>query len=87
MKNHARPEECMTERYAVEECSRHCSVYTKEAAEMGVRHTRKEDFEFGIATEGRPISTSKLRIMTPEMLDNAHCYVLLNTAEVESYLA
>ncbi|CAL2229262.1 unnamed protein product [Prunus armeniaca] len=52
VKNRARLEGCMTVRYAAEECSRHCSGYMKDVAEMGVRHTRNEDFEYGIATEG-----------------------------------
>lgn len=82
LKNRARPEGCMTKLYAVEECSRHCSGYMKKVAEMGVWHTQNEDFEFGIAPKGRPISATKLRIMTPEMLDIAHRYVLLNTTEV-----
>ncbi|CAL9013230.1 unnamed protein product, partial [Prunus brigantina] len=45
VKNRSKPEGCIAEKYLAEECSRFCSGYMKQAAEIGVQHSRNEDLE------------------------------------------
>lgn len=45
VKNHARPEGCIAERYLAEECMKYCSEYIKEANQISNRNIRNEDFE------------------------------------------
>lgn len=84
--NRARPEGCIAERYLADECLMFCSGYVKQAVEIGVRHTRNEDFENETILEGRPISGGKDIRVPNDMLEIAHRYVLLNSAEVEPYI-
>lgn len=86
VKNRSKPEGCIAEKYLAEECSRFCSGYMKQAAEIGVIHNRNEDFENKTIQEGRPISSGKSKTMTSDMLEIAHRTVLLNSAEVEPYI-
>lgn len=85
VRNRARPEGCIAECYLAEERMLFCSGYIKQAAEMGVRHTRNEDFEDEIIV-GHPISEGKDIILHDDMLQAAHRYMLFNTTEVEPYL-
>ncbi|XP_022883541.1 uncharacterized protein LOC111400360 [Olea europaea var. sylvestris] len=68
VRNCSRPEDCIAEHYLADECMHFCSVYMKQAAEVGVRHTRNEDFENETIIDGRPISEGKSKILSPEML-------------------
>ena len=84
--NRARPEGCIAERYLTSECLKFCSGYMKQAAEIGARHNRNEDFENETILEGRPISGGKDIRVPDDMLEIAHRYVILNSAEVEPYI-
>jgi len=84
--NCARLEGCMAERYLAEECALLCSKYIKQAADIGSRNARNEEFENGLLLEGRPISQGKRIILTNEMLQVAHRQVLFNMAEVQPYI-
>ena len=84
--NCARPEECIAECYLTSECLKFCSGYMKQAAEIGARHTRNEDFENETILEGYPISGGKDIRVPDDILEIAHLYVILNSAEVEPYI-
>ena len=84
--NHAQPEGCIAERYLTLECLKFCNGYMKQAAKIGAQHTRNEDFENETILEGRPISGGKDIRVPDDMLEIAHRYVILNSAEVEPYI-
>ncbi|XP_022850555.1 uncharacterized protein LOC111372431 [Olea europaea var. sylvestris] len=86
VKNRSRPEGCIAERYLADECMHFCSGYMTQAAEVGVRHNRNEDFENGTTIVGCTISKGKSKILSQEMLEVAHRYVLFNSAAVEPYI-
>jgi hypothetical protein len=86
VRNRSRPEGCIAERYLADECMHFCSGYMKQAAEVGVRHTRNEDFENETIIDGRPISKGKSKTLSQEMLEVAHRYVLYNSVDVEPYI-
>ncbi|VVA32224.1 PREDICTED: transposase [Prunus dulcis] len=56
--------------------------YIKQAADIGSRNARNEEFENGLLLEGRPISQGKRIILTNEMLQVAHRQVLFSMAEM-----
>ncbi|KAI5337982.1 hypothetical protein L3X38_017253 [Prunus dulcis] len=58
------------------------SKYIKQAADIGSRNARNEEFENGLLLEGRPISQGKRIILTNEMLQVAHRQVLFSMAEM-----
>ena len=58
----------------------------KQAAEIGAQHTRNEDFENETLLERSPISGEKDIQVPDDMLEIAHHYVILNSAEVEPYI-
>jgi hypothetical protein len=84
--NRTRPKGCIAERYLTSECLKFCSGYMKQAADIGARHTRNEDLENETILEGRPISGGKDIRVPDDMLEIAHRYVILNSAEVEPYI-
>ncbi|KAK9289285.1 hypothetical protein L1049_017761 [Liquidambar formosana] len=86
VRNRARPEGCIAERYIDEECMKFCSGYVKNAAEIGVRHTRNEDFENETILEGRPILGGKPKQLPNDLLQIAHLFVLFNSVEVEPFI-
>lgn len=86
VKNRARPEGCIVQRYLSEECTLFCSKYIKQASEVGARHARNEEFVSDLLLEGRPISEGKLIILNDEMLEIAHRYILLNSSVVGPYI-
>ncbi|XP_059645166.1 uncharacterized protein LOC132286796 isoform X2 [Cornus florida] len=83
VRNRARPEGCIAEGYLVDECVQFCSEHIKQASKIGMRHSQNEDFEGETTVDGRPISKGILKIMSNDMLQIAHRYVLFNNAEVE----
>lgn len=82
VKNQARPEGCIAERFSADECMKYCAGYIKDALEIGQRKKRNEVEQ----SEGRPISKGKPMVVTKEVIDAAHRYVLFNTEEVEPYI-
>lgn len=86
VRNRARPEGCIAECYLAEECTRFCSEYTKQAAEIGERVGRNQDIACDEPIEGRPISAGKAIDLDNETINIAHRYVLFNTDEVQPYI-
>ncbi|XP_059624867.1 uncharacterized protein LOC132268136 isoform X2 [Cornus florida] len=86
VRNKVRAEGCIAEGYLAKECVRFCSEHIKQASEIGVRHSQNEDFEGETTVDGRPISKGIPKMMSNDMLEIAHRYVLFNYAEVEPYI-
>lgn len=86
VKNQARPEGCIAERYVAEECMKYCSGYIKDALQIGERKNRNEVEQNDFILEGRPISKGKPTTVDEEVINAAHRYVLFNTEEVEPYI-
>lgn len=87
VKNHARPEGCIAERYSAEECVRFCSGYMEKAGIIGIRHDRNEDLpDERILFGGRPFTAGVPIILSEAQLHSAHHYVLHNCAEVLPYI-
>ncbi|KAH9803018.1 hypothetical protein KPL71_001620 [Citrus sinensis] len=82
VKNRARPEGCIAERYIAEEYASVCSKYIKQAAEIGTQHGRNEESENDLLLGGRPISRGKSVSLSDEMLHIAHRYILFNSSEI-----
>ncbi|XP_059671162.1 uncharacterized protein LOC132316707 [Cornus florida] len=85
VRNRARPEGYIAEGYLADECVKFCSEHIKQASKIGERHSRNEDFEGETTIDGRPILKGILKVMSNDMLQIAHRYVLFNNAEVEPY--
>ena len=86
VKNQARPEGCIVERYSADECMKYCAGYINGALVIGQRKNRNEVEQSDSVLEGRPISKGKPMVVTKEVIDVAHRYVLFNTEEVEPYI-
>ena len=86
VRNYARPEGCIAERYLSEECLRYCSKYMKQAENVGSRHIRNEDYQDETCLEGHPLSKGVPITISPTMLSIAHRYILFNSSEVEPYI-
>ncbi|XP_028102256.1 uncharacterized protein LOC114301506 [Camellia sinensis] len=86
VRNRARPKGCIAECYIAEECMQFCSGYMKQAAEIGARHNRNKEFENETILEGRPITLGNSIMIPDDMLQIAHCCVLINSSEVQPYL-
>ena len=85
-RNRARPEGCIGECYIAEECMQFCSGYMKQVAKIGARHNCNEEFENETILEGCPITLGNLIMILDDMLQIAHCCVLINSSEVQPYL-
>lgn len=72
VKNRARPEGCIAERYIVEEYALLCIKYIKKADDIGSRHARNEDVQSNLLLEGRPISKGLPIDLPYELLEVAH---------------
>ena len=86
VKNQARPEGCIAERYSAEECIKYCARYIEDGYEFGGRKNRNEVQQTDSILDGRPISKGKPMLLSEEVIDAAHRYVLFNTDEVEPYI-
>lgn len=86
VKNQARAEGCIAERYSSEECMKYCAEYIKDGLEIGKRRNRNEVQQSDSILEGRPISKGKPMVVTKDVINAAHRYVLFNTEEVEPYI-
>lgn len=85
VKNPARPEGCIAERYITEEFMRYCSGYLEQAAEIGIRHSGNEAFQTDSPHIGRLVNKRTHVTLSNEMLKSTHRYVLFNTKKVEDY--
>lgn len=86
VRNRARAEGCIAERYLAEEYAMFCGKYVKKAAQIGSKHGRNEEFENKFLLEGHPISGGKLITLSDEMLKIAHRCILFNSSEVQPYI-
>ncbi|KAK9071565.1 hypothetical protein SSX86_007993 [Deinandra increscens subsp. villosa] len=82
VRNHHRPEACIAECYVAEEALKFCSNYFKNMTSIGNPHERVDE---RIRT-GKPLSRATIDFVEPKLLDQAHLYVLRNTAVVEPYI-
>ncbi|KAK9073876.1 hypothetical protein SSX86_006470 [Deinandra increscens subsp. villosa] len=81
VRNHYRPEGCIAECYVAEEALEFCSAYLRNGNSIGNPHDRVDE---RIRT-GKPLSRATSDVVETKLLDEAHLYVLRNTAIVESY--
>ena len=86
VRNRARPEGCIAERYIAEEYTFFCSNYIKQASDIGTRHDRNQELEDDTLFGGRPISAGKPIILTSDMLQIAQRYILFNFSEIQPYV-
>ncbi|KAK9070469.1 hypothetical protein SSX86_010871 [Deinandra increscens subsp. villosa] len=81
VRNHHRPEGCIAECYVAEEALEFCSAYLENGNSIGNPHERVDE---RIRT-GKPLSGATIDVVDTKLLDEAHLYVLRNTAVVEAY--
>ncbi|XP_062086479.1 uncharacterized protein LOC133792587 [Humulus lupulus] len=86
VRNRARPEGCIAECYIADECVSFCNEFTDHSIELNTKEGRNEEWSNDVILEGRPISRRKEIILTDELLEIAHRYILLNTSVVEPFL-
>ncbi|XP_062119156.1 uncharacterized protein LOC133832894 [Humulus lupulus] len=86
VRNRARPEGCIAECYLADECVSVCNEFTDHSIELNTKEGRNEEWSNDVILEGRPISRRKEIILTDELLEIAHRYILLNTSVVEPFL-
>ncbi|KAE8661113.1 hypothetical protein F3Y22_tig00116939pilonHSYRG00277 [Hibiscus syriacus] len=82
VRNHHRPEGCIAKCYVAEEALEFCSDYLKNMKSIGNPHERADE---RIRT-GKPLSRGTVEVVDAKLLDEAHLYVLRNTADVEPYI-
>ncbi|KAL5787346.1 hypothetical protein ACOSP7_004295 [Xanthoceras sorbifolium] len=63
-----------------------CSKYFKQASEVGIRYGRNQEMENDLILGGRPIFAGKSIILSDELLQIAHHYLLFNSSEVQPYV-
>jgi hypothetical protein len=81
VKNRSRPEGCMVERYLVEEAIEFCTEYLSNVDSIGLPkscHTGR--------IEGEGLFKSEIITIQTKEWQQAHLYVLHNTAEIEPYV-
>ncbi|XP_062080718.1 uncharacterized protein LOC133785506 [Humulus lupulus] len=86
VRNRARPEGCIAECYLADECVSFCNEFTDHSIELNTKEGRNEEWSNDVILEGRPISRRKEIILTDELLEIAHRYIMLNTSVVEPFL-
>ncbi|KAK3221468.1 hypothetical protein Dsin_008493 [Dipteronia sinensis] len=62
------------------------SKYIKQASEVGIQYGRNRELDNDLLFGGRPISVGKSIILSDEMLQIAHRYILFNSSEVQPYV-
>ena len=80
--NHHRPEGCIAECYVAVEALEFCSDYLKNKKLIGNPHERVDER----IRSGKPLSKATIDVVDAQLLDQAHLYVLRNTAVVEPYI-
>lgn len=85
VRNRARPEGCIAECYLAEECISFCNSFIDHPIQVdSLGHNQNVTNEGN--TEGRPLGSGTSIMLSDEMLECAHRYVLFNTAIVEPFL-
>lgn len=82
VRNHYRPEGCMAECYVAEEALEFCSDSLENMKSIGNPHDRADERN----RTGKPLSQATICVVNSKLLDQAHLYVLGNTADVEPYI-
>ena len=82
VRNHHRPEGCIAECYVAEEALEFCSDYLKNRKSIGKPHEHVDER----IRSGKPLSKATIDAVDAQLLDQAHLYVLRNTAVVEPYI-
>ena len=87
VKNFARPEACMADRYLAGECLAFCVEFLQKSVPVEEAITRNDDVE---ATQnvldGRPLQKATEVTLTDKERDIAHRYILMNTAVLDPYV-
>ncbi|XP_062075063.1 uncharacterized protein LOC133779079 [Humulus lupulus] len=86
VRNRARPKGCIAECYLADECVSFCNEFIDHSIELNTKEGRNEERSNDVILECRPISRRKEIILTDELLEIAHRYILLNTSVVEPFL-
>ncbi|XP_058202686.1 uncharacterized protein LOC131317134 [Rhododendron vialii] len=84
VRNRNRPEGCIAESYIAEEGVEFCSDYLSGMDSIGVPVDRNTTFEDSAI--GRPLPGGRVTAIDREEWEQAHCYVLENTNEVQPYI-
>ncbi|KAL4555368.1 hypothetical protein LXL04_037986 [Taraxacum kok-saghyz] len=82
VRNYHRPRGCIAECYVAEEALEFCSDYLKNMRSIGNAHERVDD---RIRT-GKPLSRATTEVVDAKLLDQAHLYILRNTADLEPFI-
>lgn len=82
VRNHYRPEGCIAECYVAEEALEFCSDYLHNMKSIGNPHQCVDER----TRTGKPLSRATIEVVEAKLLNQAHLYVLRNTAVVEPYI-
>ncbi|TXG69641.1 hypothetical protein EZV62_004576 [Acer yangbiense] len=85
VRNRARLEGCIAECCLAEECMRFCGGYMNQLGLVGTRQCHNKDMGDETILGGRPFTGGVLIVMSNNMLQIAHYYVLYNTVKVKQY--
>lgn len=95
VKNFTAPEGCIARAYLNSEVTNFCSLYFEDDIEHCMNRLRRNEvprcsFPGDVLSvfrhQGRPLGQARTTPLRPEELHAAHLYILLNCAELESYL-
>ncbi|KAI5314965.1 hypothetical protein L3X38_044141 [Prunus dulcis] len=79
VQNRTSPEGCIAERYITEEAVEFCTQHLSDVSTVGVPSSQK----MGVS---KPLSGCTMSVVDPDLLNQAHLYVLENTEEVLPYI-
>ncbi|KAE8720902.1 hypothetical protein F3Y22_tig00017996pilonHSYRG00070 [Hibiscus syriacus] len=79
---HVKVRKTIIECYVAEEALEFCSDYLKNMKSIGNPHERVDER----IRIGKPLSRGTVEVVDDKLLDEAHLYVLRNTADVEPYI-
>ena len=92
VKNKARPEGCIAERYLDNECLTFCSMYMNDVDTVFNKVERKNEImESGselsvFACKGRPLGSPQKFDLSDKELEKIHTYILNNCHEMEDLI-
>ncbi|XP_024041106.1 uncharacterized protein LOC18045733 [Citrus clementina] len=81
VRNHNRPEGCIAECYMVEEAMEFCADFLSVLNAIGNPPEQKD-----MMLIEKPLTSGVIVEVRHELLEQAHCYVLQNTVEVQPYI-
>ncbi|KAH7838947.1 hypothetical protein Vadar_033035 [Vaccinium darrowii] len=84
VRNHNCPEGCIAESYIVEEAVEFCAKYLSGVDPIGIPSARNMTTD--ITELERPLPGGNVVIIDREEWEQAHCYVLENTSDVQPYI-